>query len=117
MYDEKKLLGVIGLCRGAGKAVLGVPMICERLREIYEKRGEVADVIVIEASDTSDNTHKKITDKCSFYGVKCIKLKLSSSEIGDIIGKSGAVCTLGITDKNFAGELIRLHLTINEETR
>ena len=40
MYDEKKLLGVIGLCRGAGKAIVGVPMICEHLRKQNEKRGE-----------------------------------------------------------------------------
>ena len=100
MYDQKKLLGVIGLCRGAGKAVLGVPMICERLREIYEKRGEVADVIVIEASDTSDNTHKKITDKCAYYKVEHIRIEASCEELGHALGKS-ALAAVAIADKGF----------------
>ena len=105
-----KFLSMLGLCRRAGALIIGTPMVTEAL-----PKGKV--LVVFYANDASQNTSKKITDKCSFYGVKCIKLKLSSSEIGDIIGKSGAVCALGITDKNFAGELIRLHLTINEETR
>ena len=114
MYDEKKLLGVIGLCRGAGKAVLGVPMICERLREIYEKRGEVVDVIVFEASDTSDNTHKKITDKCKFYKAKCVKVAFDGGEIAHAIGKQSTVSVVGVTDENFSREL---ELLISNETR
>ena len=100
MYDERKLLGVIGLCRGAGKAVLGVPMICERLRDIYEKRGEVADVIVIEASDTSDNTHKKITDKCAYYKVEHVRIEASCEELGRALGKS-ALAAVAVADKGF----------------
>ena len=65
MTDEKNLLGIVGMCRAAGKAVIGTPMICEYLRGRAKKRdcgkGEV-DVIVLEASDTSENTHKKISD-------------------------------------------------------
>ena len=64
MKDERKLLGVIGMCRGAGKAVVGTDMVCEFLRKAEEKRsgGKHFDAIVIEASDTSENTHKKIIE-------------------------------------------------------
>ena len=89
MYDVKKLLGVIGLCRGAGKAIVGVPMICE-----------VRDVIVIEASDTSENTHKKISDKCAYYKVERVQITSSCEELGRALGKS-AVAAVAIADGGF----------------
>ena len=100
MYDVKKLLGVIGLCRGAGKAIVGVPMICEHLRHQYEKHGEVRDVIVIEASDTSENTHKKISDKCAYYKVERVQITSSCEELGRALGKS-AVAAVAIADGGF----------------
>ena len=100
MYDEKKLLGVIGLCRGAGKAIVGVPMICEHLRNTHEKRGEVKDVIVIEAADTSENTHKKINDKCAYYGVEIVRIAAGCEELGHALGKS-AVAAVAVADKGF----------------
>ena len=38
MSDEKNLLGVIGMCRGAGKAVIGTDMVCDFLRRSAEKK-------------------------------------------------------------------------------
>jgi ribosomal protein L7Ae-like RNA K-turn-binding protein len=100
MYDEKKLLGVIGLCRGAGKAIVGVPMICEHLRKQSERYGEVKNVIVIEASDTSDNTHKKINDKCAYYSVEIVRIAAGCEELGRALGKS-AVAAVAIADGGF----------------
>lgn len=94
MTDERALLGVIGLCRGAGRAVIGTSMICETLR-----RG-VGDVIVIEASDTSDNTHKKITDKCAYYKVRHVRIESDSLTLGAAVGKS-AVAAVMINDAGF----------------
>ena len=56
MNDEKNLLGIIGICRGAGKAVIGTDMVCELLQKRSAKNkckndGKL-DIIVIEASDT-----------------------------------------------------------------
>lgn len=105
-----RFLSMLGLCRKAGAIIIGTPMVTESL-----PKGKVK--VVFYACDASGNTEKKITDKCKFYGVECIRTKFSSSELSDAIGKSGAVCALGITDKNFSGELIRLCRAINEETR
>ena len=102
MRDEKKLLGFIGLCRGAGKAVLGTDMVCELLRKISEKR-KIEDndgILVVEASDTSENTHKKISDKCVYYNVKHIRLRSTSEILGKAVGKR-AVAAVAIADKNF----------------
>ena len=94
MTGERGLLGVIGLCRGAGRAVIGTPMICEALRK------GVGDVIVIEASDTSDNTHKKITDKCAYYKVRHVRIESDSLTLGAAVGKS-AVAAVMINDAGF----------------
>ena len=94
MTGEKGLLGVIGLCRGAGRLVIGTDMVCDALR-----RG-AADVIVLEASDTSENTHKKITDKCAYYKVRHVRIESDSITLGAAIGKS-AVAAVMINDAGF----------------
>ncbi|MBO5374895.1 MAG: ribosomal L7Ae/L30e/S12e/Gadd45 family protein [Clostridia bacterium] len=102
-----KFLLMLGLCRRAGALVIGTPMVTEAL-----PKGKIS--VVYYASDASANTEKKITDKCKFYGVQCIKLPISSDEISHAIGKSGAVCALGIADESFSRKLTSL---INEEKR
>ena len=99
MADEKGLLGAIGLCRGAGKAIIGVPMICEML----QKKGKSVkkdDIIVVEASDTSENTSKKISDKCAYYKVEHIKIASDCIALGHAVGKS-AVAAVAVSDENF----------------
>ena len=95
MSDEKRLLGVIGLCRGAGKAIIGTDMICDHLR-----RQGGGSVIVIEASDTSENTAKKIADKCAFYNAEHVKIKSDCITLGGALGKS-AVAAVAIADEGF----------------
>lgn len=94
---EKRLLGMIGICRGAGAVVIGVPMICERLRT---KSNENPHTIVFEASDTSDNTHKRITDKCDFYKVRHIRLACDCATLGRAVGR-GAVAAVAVIGENF----------------
>lgn len=92
---DKRILGSLGLCAKAGKLIYGVPMIIEamqRSKKIY---------LVIEAGDTSDNTHKRITDKCSFYGVKKIRLEIDGVEIASAVGKSSSLAAIAITDEGF----------------
>ena len=111
--DEKSLLGVIGMCRGAGKAIIGVNMICEHLRKKHKGQNNHADksangenndsnvdFIVIEASDTSENTHKKITDKCAYYNVRHIRIHATCSALGHSVGK-GEVGAVAIADASF----------------
>lgn len=101
--DEKGLLGIIGLCRGAGRAVIGVPMICEELKKKANLNAPI-DVYVVEASDTSPNTHKRITDKCAFYKARHIRIKSDCEALGRAVGKS-AVAAVMINDQNFCRAL------------
>ena len=106
MSDEKNLLGMVGMCRRAGKAVIGTPMICEHLRKSgISKSGDGIDILVLEASDTSDNTHKKLQDKCIYYNVKHIRLESTCEILGRAVGKS-AVAAVAVADKNFCRAIL-----------
>ena len=92
---DKKILGSLGLCSKAGKLIFGVPMIIEAMqkgKKIY---------LVLEAGDTSDNTHKKITDKCLFYGVEKIRLEVDGDTLSSAVGKSSSLAAVAITDEGF----------------
>jgi len=91
-----RILANLGLCVRAGKVIFGVPMICEAMR----KGGAAAPVIVLEASDTSENTHKKISDKCEFYGVRHIRLECDGARLAAALGKSSSLAAVALSDKN-----------------
>ena len=99
--NEKKLLSSLGLCARAGKLIFGVPMICEAMR----RGGASAPSIVLEASDTSENTHKKISDKCIYYNVKHIRLGATCEILGRAVGKR-ATAAVAITDQNFCRAIL-----------
>ena len=73
-------------------------MICDAMR----KGGKSAPVTVLEASDTSDNTHKRLVDKCSFYGVELIRLSCDGETLAHAMGKSAALAAVAITDANMS---------------
>ncbi len=92
---DKRILSSLGLCSKAGKLIFGVPMIIEAMQ-----KGKKT-YLVLEAGDTSDNTHKKITDKCSFYGVEKIRLDFDGIQIAEAVGKSSSLAAIAITDESF----------------
>lgn len=92
---DKRILSSLGLCSKAGKLIFGVPMIIEALqkgKKIY---------LVLEAQDTSDNTHKKITDKCNFYQVSKVRLDIDGGDLASAVGKSSSLAAVAITDDGF----------------
>ncbi len=92
---DTRILGSLGLCSKAGKLIFGVPMIIEAMQ-----KGKKV-FLVIEAGDTSDNTHKRISDKCSFYGVEKIRLDISGGDLASAVGKSSSLAAIAITDEGF----------------
>ena len=91
---QDKLLSALGLCVKAGKVIFGVPMVCEAMR----KGGKNAPVLVLEAADTSENTHKRITDKCTYYNTKHKKLDIGGAELAERLGKSAQLGAVAVTD-------------------
>ena len=91
---EKKLLSTLGLCVRAGKVIFGVPMICESLR----RGGANAPCLVLEASDTSENTSKRISDKCKYYQVKHVRLRCDGATLARALGKTSSLAAVALTD-------------------
>lgn len=103
--NQKKLLSALGLCVRAGRVVFGVPMICEAMR----RGGTSAPVTVFEASDTSENTHKRLTDKCNFYKVKHIRLQCDGVTLAEALGKSATLAAVAVTDPRMS-EMVEKNL-------
>ena len=91
---KERLLGMLGLCIRARRAVCGTVNVCEAL-----KAGKVK--LVITASDNSAATDKRLFDRAGFYKVKIIKTNLTSAEIGAATGKS-LVAAMAINDESMA---------------
>ena len=89
------ILRTLGLCRKARALVCGAPMICSALPS-----GTVR--VVFEACDTSDGTHKKLTDKCAYYRVRHERLSVGGEELASAVGKSGFLAAVAINDENLA---------------
>lgn len=85
-------LSMLSLAKKANKVAIGPKVIdLVRTNKVY---------LVIIASDASDNTKKKLNDKCKFYNVDCIE-SVDSITLSNAIGNINKVY-LGITDKNMA---------------
>ena len=89
---EERLLSTGGLAARMRRAVIGTDQVCEALR-----LGQVC--IVLEASDTSENTKKRLSDKALYYGVPLYRLSADCETLARAFGKrSGSVAAVGIID-------------------
>ena len=105
---EDKLLSTVGLCARARKLVTGTPMVCEAMRS-----RKPAVLAVLEASDTSDNTHRKLVSKCTYYQIPLYRLTADTARLAHAVGKTGSVAAVGVTDENFY-KALAIHLPPRE---
>ena len=94
--SKQKILSALGLCARARKLIFGVPMICEALK----KSGNEKPVLIVEASDTSEGTHKKIADKSAFYQVRVVRIDCDGATLASALGKTSSLAAVAIKDKN-----------------
>lgn len=92
--ENEKTIHALGLCAKARRLVCGTPQVCEALR------GSKKPFLVLEASGNSENTAKRIADKCAFYQVEHRRLQIDGNALSSAIGKSGRVAVVAITDEN-----------------
>ena len=97
LEKKRKLLSSLGLCARARALAVGAPTVIEAVRVT----GVRAPRLVIEAADTSENTHKRISDKCAYYNVRHVRLGVSTAELSDALGKSSSVAAVAVLDNNF----------------
>jgi len=94
--NVQKTLQALGLCAKARRLVTGTPMICEALR------GKNKPYLVLCASDNSENTEKKLTDKTTFYGVPTVKLDCNGEALAAAVGKKSRVAAVAVCDENLS---------------
>ena len=91
-----KGLNTIGMCKCANKISYGETLI----KDI--KKGNVCLVLI--CSDTSDNSKKKIIDKCNFYKCEYV-IAYTQEEVCKVIARVDVVSAVGIKDSNLAKKL------------
>ncbi|MFC5401980.1 L7Ae/L30e/S12e/Gadd45 family ribosomal protein [Cohnella soli] len=97
MKPANKALSRLGLAMRAGKLISGEEIVLKAVRS-----GEAK--LVLLAADASDNTTKKVKDKCNSYGVRLL-IGHSRFELGSAVGKPERVL-FAVTDRGFADMLI-----------
>ena len=94
----QRITGMIGFARRARKCIIGTDLICRAM-----PKGEI-EVVVI-SHTASDSTKKKLSTKSEFYGIHSIEAGLDTECLGKILGKTGDVAAVAITDKGLAEEI------------
>ena len=89
------LARALGLCARARGLICGVPMICEAMRNKAKPR------LVLMADNVSENTRKRLQDKCTFYSVPLLTLPLDTATLAHTVGKSATLGAVALTDENF----------------
>ncbi len=92
-----KIFNLIGLATRARKIISG-----EELMDAIRKK-KVS--LVILASDASENTRKRYSDKCSFYGIDLITVD-DSFKLNQAIGKANRMA-IGINDEGFKNSIMK----------
>ena len=96
---ETKIYQLLGLAARARKLTTGEELV---VSDIRAKRAK----LVILSNDASDNTKKKVSDKCNSYNVE--KRAFGNREaLGHAIGKESRV-VLAVMDSGFAKKLSEL---------
>ncbi len=90
-----RALSTLGLAARAGKTVCGTPAVCDALKEGKAK-------LVVSASGNSENTAKRLRDRCAFYGVTLIVSGADRVMLGTAVGKREGSAAVAVTDENLA---------------
>ncbi|MFC7442772.1 YlxQ family RNA-binding protein [Laceyella putida] len=94
-----KILQLLGLATRAGKVISGEELVIQEIRSGRAR-------LVFLATDAAKNAEKKVTDKCSSYGVPLIRYG-TRGELGAAIGKEERV-VIAILDEGFARSFRKL---------
>lgn len=101
-----RFLSLLGLCRRAGKIILGSDPVIDSINLKKAK-------LVIVASDCSKNTAKSVLSNAHRMGVKTCVVPYTKDDISYSVGKYTAV--LSIIDNGFAQKAETLICSLKEE--
>ena len=99
--SKGSLLGLLGICRKAGRIKLGFDPVLESLND--------GACLLIFSSDVSPKTKERMMKKCAGFSVDTITINETSDDIWYSLGKRVAV--MAITDRGLAQKAVELHET------
>jgi len=103
---EEKALRMLGLAAKAGRATVGVPLICAALQKGIAGK---TPLLVLLAADASENTKKRITDRTAYYQVPLYRITANCARLALTVGKrDGAVAAVGVSEPDLARAMITL---------
>ncbi|MCR5674287.1 MAG: ribosomal L7Ae/L30e/S12e/Gadd45 family protein [Lachnospiraceae bacterium] len=91
--DEKKIYGLLSLCKKAGKCKSGELQLLESIK------AEEAKLVLI-AQDASENSKKRLRDKCDYRRIPW-RMFGDREKLGEAIGV-GERAGVAVTDAGFA---------------
>jgi ribosomal protein L7Ae-like RNA K-turn-binding protein len=89
----------LGIAARAGKVISGEELVVKSIQKQNAK-------IVLLSKDASDNTKKKVTDKCLFYKIDLVWIE-NRNILGKAIGKEQRV-VVAVNDQGFSKKLKEL---------
>jgi len=98
--NSDKILNFIGLAKRAGKVITGEAKTVDLIKT------DKCHLVIL-ASDTSQNTSKKIFDKCRFYNKKLIIFS-DKATLGKYT-KNEYAAVVSVTDSGFANKIAELY--------
>lgn len=94
-----RLLSLLGICRRAGRLVIGA----DPVRDSLQKQ---KSFLVIYASDFSPKSARPVLETAHKYNIKAMKISRSKEELSFSLGKLCGI--LSVEDKGFADKLTQL---------
>ena len=101
--EIQRALRLLGLAARAGRVIAGIELLCTAL-----KRGTAGKtpLLILEAGDSSENSHKRINDRAAYYGVPIYRLPIDGEALGLAVGKrEKRISAIGVTEPNLAKAL------------
>lgn len=105
--EQNAPLMALGLAKKAGKLICGAPMVCEAVAS--KKKPELA----VLSTGASENTKKKLRDKCAYYGVRLYELDAAPEDISRAIGGRASTAAVAVSDAGLAGLFLAKAENIN----
>ena len=101
--NSTRLRGMLGFAMRAGKLLIGADTVYASL----SRKGGTDVKLVVIPHDASEGAKDKTIRRCAAHGVGYTVLDISASELGQLLGKLYAPSAVGVTDDNFAREILR----------
>ena len=99
--NTERVLRLLGLAARAGRVIAGIELLCTAM-----KKKTAAPLLIIEASDSSENSHKRINDRAAYYGVPIYRLASDGEALGLAVGKrEKRLAAIGVTEPHLAKAL------------